>query len=82
MADEYIERNAVVAFLENMAASRYLIQCFGDKEKFPAADVTPVVHGKWVPIVNYFHGKPDMSVIVLVAERVWTEVIKKKWVFI
>lgn len=45
---EYIEREAVVAFLENMAASRYLIQCFENKEKFPAADVVEVVkHGKW-----------------------------------
>ena len=56
---ECIEREAVVAFLENMAASRYLIQCFEDKEKFPAADVAPVRHGEWIPIVNHFHGKPD-----------------------
>ena len=59
MNKEYIEREAAVAFLENMAASRYLIQSFEDKEKFPAADVEPVVHGEWIPIVNYFHGKPD-----------------------
>lgn len=44
---EYIERDTAVAFLENMAASRYLIQCFEDKERFPAADVAPVVHGEW-----------------------------------
>ena len=25
----------------------------------PAADVVPVVHGEWIPIVSYFHGKPD-----------------------
>lgn len=25
----------------------------------PSADVEPVVHGEWIPIVNYFHGKPD-----------------------
>lgn len=49
MNKEYIEREAAVAFLENMAASRYLIQCFEDKEKFPAADVAPVVHGYWKP---------------------------------
>lgn len=59
MNKEYIEREAAVAFLENMAASRYLIQCFEDKEKFPAADVAPVVHGEWIPIVSYYHGKPD-----------------------
>lgn len=48
MSKEYIEREAAVAFLENMAASRYLIQCFEDKEKFPTADVEPVRHGKWI----------------------------------
>ena len=42
MNKEYIEREAIIAFLENMAASRYLIQCFEDKERFPAADVIPV----------------------------------------
>lgn len=45
---EFIEREAVVAFLENMAASRYLIQCFENKEKFPAADVVEVRHGEWI----------------------------------
>ena len=44
---EYIERDTAVAFLENMAASRYLIQCFENKEKFPAADVAPIKHGEW-----------------------------------
>lgn len=48
MNKEYIERDAAVAFLENMAASRYLIQCFENKERFPAADVAPVVHGEWI----------------------------------
>ena len=48
MIKEYIEREAAVAFLENMAASRYLIQCFESKEKFPAADVVEVRHGEWI----------------------------------
>lgn len=48
MSKEYIERAAAVAFLENMAASRYLIQSFENKEKFPAVDVVPVRHGKWL----------------------------------
>ena len=47
MSKEYIEREAAIAFLENMAASRYLIQCFESKEKFPAADVVEVRHGEW-----------------------------------
>ena len=53
MSKEYIERDAAIAFLENMAASRYLIQCFEDKEKFPAANVAPVVHGEWIE----YHGQ-------------------------
>ena len=72
MSKEYIEREIVVAFLENMAASRYLIQCFEDKEKFPAADVAPVVHGEWIPIVSYFHGKPDGRYYCSVCHRVET----------
>jgi hypothetical protein len=45
---EYIERDAAIAFLENMAASRYLIQCFESKERFPAVDVAPIRHGEWI----------------------------------
>ena len=59
MSKEYIEREAVVAFLENMAASRYLIQCFEDKERFPAADVEPVRHGRWYDEDGFdAHGSP------------------------
>ena len=46
MNKEYIEREVIVAFLENMAASRYLIQCFENKERFPAADVVEVTYCK------------------------------------
>lgn len=72
MNKEYIERDAAVAFLENMAASRYLIQCFENKERFPTADVAPVVHGEWIPIVSYFHGKPDGRYYCSVCHRVET----------
>lgn len=72
MAKEYIERDAAVAFLENMAASRYLIQCFENKERFPTADVVPVVHGEWIPIVSYFHGKPTGKYYCSVCHRVET----------
>lgn len=56
---EYIERDAAVAFLENMAASRYLIQCFKDKEKFPAADVAPVRHGEWRYSKSYYEAEEN-----------------------
>ena len=52
MDKEYIERDAAVAFLENMAASRYLIQCFENKERFPTADVAPVVRGEWETVYS------------------------------
>ena len=45
--EDYIKRETVIAFLENMAASRYLIQCFQDKEKFPAEHVKSEQHGEW-----------------------------------
>lgn len=70
MSKEYIERDAAVAFLENMAASRYLIQCFEDKEKFPAADVALVEHGEWIPIISYFHEKPTGKYYCSVCHRV------------
>ncbi len=28
-------------------------------DEAPVADVAPVVHGEWIPIVSYFWGKPD-----------------------
>lgn len=60
MSKEYIEREAAVAFLENMAASRYLIQSFENKEKFPAADVAPVIHGEWIEC-----GKDDNDMTIV-----------------
>lgn len=38
----------------------------------PAADVEPVVHGEWIPIVSYFHGKPDGRYYCSVCHRVET----------
>jgi hypothetical protein len=35
-----------------------------------AADVKPVVHGEWIPIVSYFHGKPDGRYYCSVCHRV------------
>lgn len=36
----------------------------------PAEDVEPVKHGEWIPIVNYFHGKPDGRYYCSVCHRV------------
>ena len=71
MNKEYIERDAAVTFLENMAASRYLIQCFEDKERFPAADVAPVVYGEWI------HKNGEMYCSVCGGEALMDEVYYK-----
>ena len=41
-------------------------------ENAPAADVAPVIHGEWIPIVNYFYGKPDGRYYCSVCRRVET----------
>lgn len=35
-----------------------------------SADVTPVVHGEWIPIISYFHGKPTGKYYCSVCHRV------------
>ena len=57
---EYIERSAGVSILRakaNMAvlmdAAPYFEKAAQMLEKLPAADVAPVVHGRWIP----FHSK-------------------------
>lgn len=35
-------------------------------------DVAPVVHGEWIPIVSYYHGKPDGRYYCSVCHRVET----------
>lgn len=42
---EYIEREAFLDYMKG--TSRYFNVKF-DIENFPAADVTPVVHGRWI----------------------------------
>ena len=52
---EYIEREALLAYLE---LENYPWTDFEDALKIvqnaPAADVAPVKHGKWTPIVNVY----------------------------
>ena len=46
---EYIEREALLAFLYNTQtiSRQRVIQCIESKERFPAADVEPVRHAYW-----------------------------------
>ena len=45
-------------------------ELFNKVKDVPSADVAPVVHGKWIPIVSYFHGKPDGRYYCSVCHRV------------
>lgn len=53
MAKEYIERSLAERQCEAFSDERARIH------NLPAADVAPVVHGVWIPIVSYFHREPD-----------------------
>lgn len=72
MAKEYIEREALLERFNyngpmNLPPKEYYREAV---TKFPAADVAPVVHGEWIPIVNYFHGKPNGQYYCSVCHRV------------
>ena len=43
---EYIERDIAAAFANNCGAV-YVANRLSDSNAFPAADVAPVVHGRW-----------------------------------
>ena len=44
---EYIERDSAAAFAYNCGAV-YISNRLSDKNAFPAADVEPVRHGRWI----------------------------------
>ena len=44
---EYIERETLLAWLENLNASRYLINSIEDKNRFPAENVKPIEIAYW-----------------------------------
>lgn len=44
---EYIERDIAAAFANNCGAV-YVANRLSDSNAFPAADVAPVVHGRWL----------------------------------
>lgn len=56
---EYLERNAVRKVLRGSAVGKYPVSFYvglfaaaEEVEKMPAADVAPVVHGRWVEKIN------------------------------
>lgn len=71
---EYIEREAVLKELDSLKADIKLamLGVYKAVDVVPAADVAPVVHGEWIPIVNHFHGKPDGRYYCSVCHRVET----------
>ena len=46
--------------------------CLKSVMKHKTVDVAPVVYGEWIPIVNYFHVKPDGRYYCSVCHRVET----------
>ena len=81
MNKEYIEREALLETI-NEPWERIYEKCAHKPvydlyrmvvkriKKAPAEDVEPVRHGKWIPIVSYFHGKPDGRYYCSVCHRV------------
>lgn len=48
---EYIDRDALLKHKRHISLDRYEIECIVDVDRIieaPAADVAPVVHGKWI----------------------------------
>lgn len=78
MADEYINKTELLFEMATSLIPQSMDITMGYAiakdliRKAPVADVTPVVHGEWIPIVNYFHGKPDGRYYCSVCHRVET----------
>ena len=56
---EYIERDAFLDYMKG--TSRYFNVKF-DIENFPAADVAPVVHGRWIADGDGYHWTYNCSI--------------------
>ena len=56
---EYIEREAFLDYMKG--TSRYFNVKF-DIENFPAADVAPVVHGRWIADGDGYHWTYNCSI--------------------
>ena len=78
MADEYINKTELLFEMATSLIPQSMDITMGYAiakdliRKAPVADVAPVVHGEWIPIVNYFHGKPDGRYYCSVCHRVET----------
>lgn len=78
MADEYINKTELLFEMatslipQSMDITRGYAIAKDLIRKAPVADVAPVKHGEWIPIVNYFHGKPDGRYYCSVCHRVET----------
>ena len=71
MSNDYISRADLMGHIEDEARAwgeEYDVrQILGDIEDFPAADVRPVVHGRWIT-KEYFYGDPGVG-----TEDMWVE---------
>ena len=51
---EYIDRDELYEQMHAMGMGFDLIEALEMIENFPAADVVPVVRGRWTPIINAY----------------------------
>jgi hypothetical protein len=78
MADEYINKTELLFEMATSLIPQSMDITMGYAiakdliRKAPVADVAPVVHGEWIPIVSYFHGKPTGKYYCSVCHRVET----------
>jgi hypothetical protein len=76
MADEYINKTELLFEMatslipQSMDITRGYAIAKDLIRNAPVADVAPVVHGEWVPIISYFHGKPTGKYYCSVCHRV------------
>lgn len=79
MSKKYIEHDAIMEQIAKIKDDfsptvRPMFDVFKHiLSEAPAADVTPVRHGEWIPIVNHFHGKPDGRYYCSICHRVETK---------
>jgi hypothetical protein len=85
MSKEYIERKSLIEDCNAIISNIQFTSPYQDDidtivsgmerirdmiDEAPIVDVAPVVHGEWIPIVNYFHGKPTGKYYCSVCHRV------------
>ena len=67
---EYIERDIAAAFANNCGAV-YVANRLSDSNAFPAADVAPVVHGRWIEPSRLYYGAKQYECSLCYSDTFW-----------